>query len=161
VRFDEKNPLFPELNIAGTTRMRGYEIAVAITGPFNEPTIAFSSSPPLPADQLVILVTTGKPPESQADVSDRDAIFTVAKYLGMDLIRKLFGKPDIEAEESILDRFELETGRNVSRAGVETIEARFRLTDDILGAGEAIYLTGERDEFEHYDVGLRIVFRGR
>jgi len=84
----------------------------------------------------------------------------VARYLGEDLIRKLFSEDDVEAKESILDRFDIDTGRNVSRSGRDTWEARFRLKREVLVEKDVLYLTGDQDEFDHYNIGLRIVFRG-
>ncbi len=161
VRFDEKNPLFPELNMTGTTRMRGYDINVSITGPINDLQVVFSSSPPLPSDQLILLVTTGRPPAVEDDKSDQQALFTVVQYFGMDLLRKIFGSPDVDAGESILDRFDFEAGRNVSRSGRETWEARFRLKRELISARDTLLLVGESDQFDHYNIGLRIVFRGQ
>ena len=159
VRFEERN-LVPELNLIGETRMRGYDITTAVSGPANDPQIVFSSIPPLPADDLVLLVTTGRPPAGGGADSDGKAILAVARYFGEDIIRKLFSEEDVEAKESILDRFEIDTGRNVSRSGRDTWEARFRLRREVLVEKDALYLTGEQDEFDHYNMGLRIVFRG-
>ena len=160
VRFDERNHLVPELNLIGETRMRGYDITAAVSGPANDPQIVFSSTPPLPADDLVLLVTTGRPPAGGGADSEGKAVLAVARYFGEDLIRKLFSEEDVEAKESILDRFEVDTGRNVSRSGRDTWEARFRLRREVLVEKDALYLTGEQDEFDHYNMGLRIVFRG-
>lgn len=161
LRFNEKNPLFPELSLKGSTRLRGYDVTLTISGRLDNPVVVFSSSPPLPADQLMLLVTTGKDPEAEGVESDQAALITVAKYFGIDLLTKLFGSDDIDATESILDRFEFDVGRNVSRSGNETWEVRFRLTRELASDEDTLYLTGERDEFDHYNAGLRIVFRGR
>jgi hypothetical protein len=161
VRFDPANPLFPELNLIGTTRMQGYDITMTVSGRFNDPNVVFSSSPPLPSDQLMLLVTTGRPPAADRGETTELALLTVAKTLGADLIRNLFGGEDLESSESILDRFEIEVGRDVSKAGQQTLEVRFRLKRSLLWRRDNLFLTGERDEFEHYNVGLRLVIRGR
>jgi hypothetical protein len=122
--------------------------------------VEFSSSPPLAADRLVLLVTTGQAPEAEGLASEERALFTVARYFGADLLRKVLGPGDIEAGESVLERFDLDVGRNVSRSGQETWEARFRLKRDFVSRWDTLYLTGDRDEFDHYNAGLRIVFRG-
>lgn len=160
IHFDEKNPLVPELNMTGSTRMMSYDITVSITGPLNEPTVLFSSIPPLPSDKLILLVATGQAPAAEGVESDQRALFTVAKYFGVDLLRRFFGSEDISSNESILDRFDFEMGRDLSRSGRETWEARFRMKRDLLTRSDALYLTGEQDQWEHYNLGLRIVFRG-
>jgi translocation and assembly module TamB len=50
-------------------------------------------------------------------------------------------------------------GRAVSRTGEETIEAQFRIADDVLRDGDNLYITGERDIFDFYNAGVKIVFR--
>ena len=161
VRFSVENPLQPQLSMNGSTRMRGYDILVSVSGPLNAPVVEFSSSPPLPADQLVTLVTTGQAPQVASGASSQKALFTVATYLGTDLLRKLFGNSDIDATESVLERFEFESGREVTASGSETWEARFRLQDGLIANRDALYLVGDHDRFGHYNFGLRIVFRGR
>ena len=88
------------------------------------------------------------------------AVFTVARYLGLDLLQSLFGQDELDSPESILERFDVETGRSVSRTGRETWEVRFRLKHELLVENDALYLIGDQDEYEHYNLGLRIVFRG-
>ncbi len=161
IRFDEARPLFPELAISATTRMRGLDITVAVTGPFNDPTVAITSSPPIPADDLLLLVTTGRPPSEEGPYDRRSALLTVARFLGADLLRQLFGGTRLDASESLIDRFEFEAGRNLSRTGQETFEARFRLADRVLTASDSLYLAGDRDDFDHYNMGLRVVIYGR
>lgn len=85
----------------------------------------------------------------------------VATFLGRDMISQLFGGESEEADEFILDRFDVEIGRGVTQQGEETIHAQFRLADDILRKGDSLYLTGERDYFDYYNAGVRIVFRFR
>ncbi len=163
VRFEERNPFRPLLEMTGSTRMRGYDIDVAISGPFDDPVFVLSSNPPLPADQLMVLVATGRTPADESSRTDAAVLVGVVSYIGGDLLKKLFGNGGVgdDDSESLLDRFELDVGRNVSRSGEETIEARFRLKRGMIAPSDILFLTGERDEFEHYNVGLRIVFRGR
>lgn len=164
IRFDEKAPLYPEIEILARTRMIGIDITVSVTGRFNEPTVTLSSSPPLPASDLLVLITTGRPPVAEGTDSvaqNRQAMLTVAQFLASDLIRQIFGSNSLDSEESIIERFEVEAGRDISRNGRETFEARFRLYDNIFSQRDYLYLTGERDRYEHYNIGLRIVIHGR
>jgi len=85
----------------------------------------------------------------------------VAVFLGRDLISQLFGGDSEEAEEFILDRFDVEIGRQVSQRGEETIQAQFRIADNVLGKRDSVYLTGERDAFDYFNTGVKIVFRFR
>ena len=62
-------------------------------------------------------------------------------------------------EQAIVDRFDIGIGRAVTRSGEETIDAQFRIADDVLRDGDKLYLTGEKDIFDFYNAGLKIVFR--
>jgi hypothetical protein len=158
ITFHEKRPLFPELTLLGTCRVRGYDVTVSVTGPYNQPVVALSSSPPLPADQLLLLVTTGKMPDSVDPEAQQKAAFAVAQYFALHLLQRLFGGEDIDdTSTSILDRFEYESGQNVSYSGADTWEARFRVKRDLLSPGDKLYLVGERDEFDGYNIGVRLV----
>jgi translocation and assembly module TamB len=84
----------------------------------------------------------------------------VAMFVGRDLTSRLSGESD-ETMESIMDRFEVEVGRSITQRGEETIHSQFRLSDDILVDGDSLYLTGERDYFDYYNGGIKLVFRFR
>lgn len=160
VRFEERQGLRPQIEMTGTTRIYGYDVTVAVSGPIDEPTITLASSPPLPSDDLFVLLVTGRLPNETGEAAREKALVTVAKYFGLDLLRQIFGNEDIESGESLLDRFEIEVGRNLSRSGRETLEVRFRITDDLVFDDDSLYLTGERDEYDHYNAGLRLVIQG-
>ena len=114
------------------------------------------------ASDLLLLVTTGRPPKGEGKEADEQAMLTVAQYLALDFLGGLWGEGDVESvAESFFDRFEFETGRNVSRTGRETWEVRFRLADAVLFEDDRIVLTGEQDEFEHYNAGVRLVIHGQ
>ena len=103
---------------------------------------------------------TGQQPNAgdDAQASQRQSI-NVAVFLGRDLISRWFGDNSVEAGESIIDRFEVGMGRAVTRSGEETIDAQFRIADGVLRDGDQLYLTGEKDIFDFYNAGLKIVFR--
>lgn len=160
VSFVENNPFLPNVDIFGGTRMLGYDISVTINGPYNEPTVTFSSTPPLPQDQLFLLIMTGQPPDDPFTTdAGGAALETVAVYLGTDVLARLFGDESTESSESILSRFEVESGRDATRSGAETIEGRFLLVRDVLANGDALYIEGERDAYEDFNLGIKIVFR--
>jgi translocation and assembly module TamB len=83
----------------------------------------------------------------------------MAVFLGRDMISRLADGESEEAAEFILDRFDMEIGRDVSRKGEETINARFRLADNFFRQKDSLYLTGERDIFDYFNGGIRFVFR--
>ena len=161
IRFEQTDPDRPKLDLLGKATLRSFDITAVIDGPYDEPVITLSSVPPLPDDELLLLLLTGKPPKSAgARESGMTQGFNVAMFVGRDLISRLFGTSD-EAAESIIDRFDVEVGRSITQRGEETIHSQFLLSNDILVDGDSLYLTGERDYFDYYNGGIKLVFRFR
>jgi translocation and assembly module TamB len=161
VRFEQTDPDRPKLDLLGTATIRSFDITAVIDGPYDEPVITLSSVPPLPDDELLMLLLTGKPPTSSgSQSSELTQSLNVATFVGRDLISRLFGASD-ETMESIVDRFDVEVGRSITQRGEETIHSQFRIADDILVDGDGLYITGERDYFDYYNGGIKFVFRFR
>jgi autotransporter translocation and assembly factor TamB len=160
VRFDPNRPDRPTLDMVGTSRMLGYDITMLVEGPYDEPVVTLSSVPPLSNQELLLLLIAGQQPNTDNDVqaAQRQSM-NVAVYLGKDLIARWFGSDSAEASESIMERFDVSIGRAVTRSGEETIEAQFRIADGILRDKDKLYLTGEKDIFDFYNAGIKIVFR--
>jgi autotransporter translocation and assembly factor TamB len=162
VRFEKADPDRPRLDLIGTSTMLGYDITAVIDGPYDEPVITLSSVPPLPDEELLMLLLTGKPPKNSGSrASGMKQGLNVAIFLGRDLISRLFGGDADEATDSMLDRFDIEVGRAITQRGEDTIHSQFRLADDVLVEGDGLYLTGERDYFDYYNGGIKLVFRFR
>jgi translocation and assembly module TamB len=162
VRFESSDPDHPKLYLVGTSSMLGYDITAIIEGPYNEPVVTLSSVPPLPDDELLMLLLAGQPPKKGGNrTGARSQYLNVAVLLGRDMIARLFGSDSEEADDFILDRFDVEVGRRVTREGEDTIHAEFRLADNVLRDKDSLYLTGERDVFDAYNLGVKIVFRFR
>ncbi|TAH37411.1 MAG: hypothetical protein EYC70_10605 [Planctomycetota bacterium] len=160
IRFLPANPYVPRLELSATARKLGYDINISVTGPYNQPVVTLSSVPPLPADQLLLLVVAGTPPADPfSSSSGTQAVGTVAVYLGQDLLARLTGDGSVEAEAAFLERFEVEGGRDVTQGGAETMEGRFRMFEDVLVEGDALYLVGERDAYDDFNLGLKIKLR--
>jgi autotransporter translocation and assembly factor TamB len=160
VRFLAEDPDRPLLDASAGTRMMGYDISMQISGPYDNPVVTLSSVPPLPDEELLLLVLAGRPPASAGgDAAARQSGLAVATYLGRGLLAGLFGPGD--GGDSVADRFDLLIGQGVSRTGQETIEAQFRLAEGVLRRGDTLYLRGERDVYDAFNAGVRIVFRFR
>mgnify|MGYP001814370270 FL=1 len=159
VRFDPNRPDRPTLDLVGTSKMLGYDITMLVEGPYDEPVVTLSSVPPLSNDELLLLLITGQQPSSTNDTQASQQSMNVAVFLGRDLIARWFGSDSVEASESIMDRFEIGIGRAVTRSGEETVDAQFRIADGVLRNGDKLYITGEKDVFDFYNAGLKIVFR--
>ncbi|MDH5298452.1 MAG: translocation/assembly module TamB, partial [Desulfobulbaceae bacterium] len=161
IRFPRQEPGRPTFDLKAKSRLAGYDITMLLTGNAEEPVITLSSVPPLPEEQLLLLVLTGRPPQPESGRElRRRAGMKMALYLGKGLLADWFGRGD-EADETILDRFDLEVGRDITRQGEDTVEARFRMAEGVLLPGDRLFITSERDLFDDYNAGIKIVFRFR
>ncbi len=159
VVFLEEDPNRPRLDIIGRSQVMGYDINVVTSGPVTDPVITLSSSPALPNDDLLLLLLTGKPPPEDASGEEVSGTRNVMVYLGRDFLGKWLEDDSGTGDESLLDRFELDLGRNVTRSGEQTIEATFRLSKELEEEEEVYYLSAEKDMYDAYNYGLKVVFR--
>ena len=160
LRFLEGEPDRPQLNLIANSKVLGYDINVVTQGPIDDPVISLSSSPALPNEDLLLLLLTGQPPKEKGSGEVKSSGTTnVMVYLGRDFLNKWLEDESGASNESILDRFDLEYGRDVTKSGEETIEGSFRLSDQETGKRKVYYLTAEKDKYDAYNYGLRLVFR--
>lgn len=166
VQFNEANPFVPTVDVVGNTRMLGYDIRAQISGDYDDTEVLFSSSPALPQEDLFLLVLTGRLPEDPERSNALSTANTVALYLARDTVSRWFADDGPINQDSLLERLEFQFGKDVSKNGTETVSAAFRLTNK-QGLPEEeqharhLFLSAERDKFEDYNYGLRIVFRFR
>ena len=156
LRILPEDPFRPTIELAGHTRLRGYDIEATLRGPLDEPELTLNSSPPLPRDELLLLFLTGQTPAS----TTRQGARALAVFLAADTIGALFDDESTEAGEGVADRLELSFAEDVSRSGSETITVSYRITPDD-GTGPVLYLTSEQDVRDDVNFGLRFVFRYR
>jgi translocation and assembly module TamB len=159
VRFLPSRPNRPVMDLHGEGKVFDYDITALIEGPFDEPQVTLSSSPPLPGDELMLMLLTGQPPADKNRTGTRGVPMNLAVYVGQDLLSQWFGGESTESWTSVLDRFDVTIGRRVTRAGEETLEAQFRLGEDVFRDGDNVYITGEKDVFDFYNAGVKFVFR--
>ncbi|MCB1036212.1 MAG: translocation/assembly module TamB domain-containing protein, partial [Acidobacteria bacterium] len=157
--FSRRSPFNPDLALRGTAKLRGYDVALQVTGSLETPEIVLSSSPPLPNEDLLLLVLTGQVPDTaRGSLTQQQAAETVALFLARDFLVRWLGKGNGD-DASWVDRFEIVRGREVSENGVETTDATFLIDNQVFGSEGAVYLVGEQDAFEDYNYGIRLVFR--
>jgi translocation and assembly module TamB len=160
IRFPEKNLGRPVLEISGASRIFGYDIKVMIEGPHDDPVVTLSSVPPLPQDALLLLLLTGKlPPGLVEQAGGWQGGMSLALYVSKGVLQEWFGGNDLDVEESKLERFDVVIGRGISRQGNETIGAQYRLADGVIKDGDELFLVAERDIYDEFNTGLRIVFK--
>jgi len=166
VLFRPESPFLPEVEAQGRTRMLGYSIKAAISGPFDSPEIMLTSTPPMNQENLLLLVLTGRLPNDPDQTDPLATVNTVALYVATDTLARWFTDEGPMNEDSLANRFEFVSGREVSRSGVESVEVAFRITNkegipEERRDNRHLYLAAERDEYEFYNYGLRLVFRLR
>jgi len=160
LRFLEKEPDRPQLNLLASSKVLDYDINVLTQGPIDEPVITLSSSPPLPNEDLLLLLLTGQPPQKETSVGAKSSgTRNVLVYISRDFLNKWLEEDIGSSDETILDRFDLDYGRGITRSGEQTFESTFRLTDRSGATGRVYYLTGEKDRYDAYNYGLKMVFR--
>jgi len=158
VRFLPSRANRPEMELLGDGKVFDYDITALIEGPVEELRVTLSSSPPLPGNELMLMLLTGQPPTANR-MATGGVPLNLAVYIGQDLLSQWFAGDSTESWTSILDRFEVTQGRRVTRSGEETLEAQFRIGEDVFRDGDSIYITGEKDIFDFYNAGLKFVFR--
>ncbi len=159
IRFDKSNPFFPRLEIRAGARIKGYDVSITVLGPYDRPEVLLSSTPPLPDDDLLVLVLAGQLPGSSASKTGRAATQSVAVYLAKDYLSRWLSGADAEDEASWIERFDFQIGRDITRSGGESMEASFLFSEDNLETGDALFLTAESDQYDFINFGVRLVFR--
>lgn len=162
ITFPENDPDRPTFDLAGRSRLAGYDINLRFQGRAEEPVITLSSQPPLSDEELLLLVLTGQPPQDPSRAGRRSlAGMNMAVYLGRGLLASWFGNGSTETDESLLERFEIEVGRQITSSGEGTVEAQFRLLEAVFLPGDRLYITSEKDVFDSFNIGVKLVFRFR
>lgn len=152
VTFRADAPNNPDLQIAASGRRAGYTIDLRIAGSMREPEISVSSSPPLPTEDLLVLLSTGMVPARLREQSPRQHALLASSILAQQLLEDLFGSESTERGESFFDQITFEAGREISRNGVESLLVEVRLDDHFA-------LEGERDVYEEWNAGVVLRFR--
>jgi translocation and assembly module TamB len=142
VRLTEADPYALGLFVSGTARRYGYDLRMEITGTAAQPVVVFSSSPPLQAQQVLLMVMAGEMPHDEIVYGASQRAARLGAYLGQSLISSIGG------DSSEAERLSISTGERVTRQGRETYNIEYRLND-------RFSLVGEYDEFDDYNAGVK------
>jgi autotransporter translocation and assembly factor TamB len=140
LRFPRSNPFEPTISGRGSARIRGHDLRVIASGTLPDVEVEVSSDPPLPQDEALILLTTGRTPDSLAESGA-----SLGTLLGEQLIRNLTGP----RQEGGLQQVDVRIGENISPEGVESLEVGFNL-----GEEDRWYLVFKRSQEERYSLDL-------
>ncbi|HWA24926.1 MAG TPA: translocation/assembly module TamB domain-containing protein [Lacunisphaera sp.] len=142
VRLRESDPHRAVVNLNATSQRRDYQLRLEMTGELPTPIVTMTSTPALEAADVLLMVMTGQPPAG--DTAAAKSSSQRFALLGAYFSRGLFQDLGFNGE----DRLEISAGEHISRQGRETYEFEYKL-------GEHWSLTGEYDEFDAYNAGLR------
>ena len=142
VYFKKDEPFAPSLDLQGESQFRDYLVHAFIYGRAADPQIQLSSEPPLPYADIVSLLATG------TTVGELGANANVlASRAAMIAVQQLYHKvfhragtppPDEKKTDaaSFADRFQIELGALDNRSGGQTVNTRFRMTDNLYFLGD-------------------------
>ncbi len=140
-RLTAANPYEPEIYLLGSGRRLGYELQMELSGDANDPRLELSSSPALPASDVLLMVMAGVAPKDEVNYTQGRRALQFGVYLGQELVGDVLG---LEGG----DRLTVTTGERLSRRGRETYRFGYDLNDRWT-------VTGEYDEFDYYNAGLK------
>ena len=155
VAFLEGEPGRPWLEVQGDARTMGYDVTMQVTGFADDPKIIFSSSPPLPGDEVLLMVLAGTPPKSSDNPAAASTGAALSIFLARSFLSRFFGGDSDAADDMILDRLETQVGRNITESGDPTIDTQLLLREGFLLKGGSLYLTGEKDRYDDFNYGVR------
>ncbi len=144
VRLREADPFHAVVSLNATSQRRDYQMRLEVTGELPTPNILITSTPALEAADVLLMVMTGQAPAGDTATSATGSSGQRFALLGAYLSRGLFQDLGFSGE----DRLEVSAGEHISRSGRETYEFEYKL-------GERWSLTGEYDEFDAYNAGLK------
>lgn len=152
--------LAAEVAFTAGMRVQRHDVRLSATGSLDdELEVVLSSSPPLPSDDLWILLVTGQLPTARWQDRSSQAMEALAVFLARDSLVRWFGGE--QDADTLLDRFEIDVGAKASQTGQPTGRVLFYLKPLDRRSGRATYLSAEIDEYDRVNYALGIVFRPR
>lgn len=150
---DPADPYRPKIQLSAEGMRIGYKIYLDVIGPVHDPEIRLTSNPSLPAEDLLVLLTTGYTPKYLSSQSNEANLQLVGTFAIQELIASFSGGETSDDTSSIADRITIETGRELGPNGLESVRAEVSITDKF-------YLVFERGVDGDYNLrpGFRIRF---
>jgi translocation and assembly module TamB len=140
--LNSADPRGPDLRVHASGRNFNYAIRLEVIGPADGANIAFSSTPPLTSEEILLMLTAGKIPQGQFTYSTEQRASRIATFVGKDLFSRFSGGGT--GEERLL----ISTGENVSEEGKLTYSVEYKFTD-------AWSIIGEYDRFNAFNAHLK------
>ncbi|MCF3649082.1 translocation/assembly module TamB domain-containing protein [Synoicihabitans lomoniglobus] len=140
-RLTAANPYEPQVSLRGSGKRLGYDLLMELSGSASDPRLELSSDPALPASDVLLFVMAGVAPQDEVSYTQSRRALQLGMYLGRELVGDILG---LEAG----DRLTVTSGEKLSRRGKETYRFGYALDDRWT-------VTGEYDEFDYYNAGIK------
>jgi hypothetical protein len=141
ITFTRDNPLDPDIDVQGDSLINNYQVTVYAYGKARAPKLRFTSSPPLPENEIASLLATGST-AGDAGGAEGMAANRAAYLLASQMYRKLFNKAapkrrfDEEPSKLTFSVDPLGSGGGRSGAGTGPgVTARYEINEKLQATG--------------------------
>jgi translocation and assembly module TamB len=83
------DPYEPHLFITASARAYTYDVRMQVTGPADKPTLDFSSTPGLPSEEILLMLTTGEMPVNAATLTTEQRAGDIGMFVGKNTLSQL------------------------------------------------------------------------
>lgn len=140
--FSGNDPRGPDLQLNASGRNYRYEVRLEVNGPADGANVVLSATPPLTAEEILLMLTAGEVPQSDFSYSSSARAGRLGTFLGTDLLSRYLGTDPTD------ERLIFRTGESISGEGRLTYSIEYRFTDrwSVIGA---------YDEFNAFNTDLK------
>jgi translocation and assembly module TamB len=137
----------PQLNLTAMGESFGYTIDLDVSGIATQPQLTFSSSPPLPPEEILLMLTSGVVSQDNGIRDNSGSRATqLAGYIGGSLLSRF--SDSMGNNSSLINRIRFEYGTEMTESGQDAFRVEFILTDNWK-------LYGEYDRFDAYNANVK------
>jgi len=153
IYLQEDNPRVPLLDIRAFAQALEYEIQAVAYGPLDQRNFILRSDPPLPQDEIILLMTTGLAPGVRAGSGFGQAAIGQGSMLLLKTFARQF-EPEGVDTDSLINRLNIRSVPPSIQGDRAGLQGEFRITD-------RFSVIAERDSSGYYNAGFtyRIRFR--
>ncbi len=148
ISLSQDNPYRPQLFITASSRIFGYDLQMELSGTADDPSLEFTSHPPLSSEAILLMITAGELPRGELTFTGQQKATKLALYIAQNLFLE-FGGDDDGAE-----RLTIRSGENISDQGRETFYIEYMFHP-------RWGLVGEYDRFDAVNAGVKWRFFSR
>ncbi|HJT81518.1 MAG TPA: translocation/assembly module TamB domain-containing protein, partial [Chthoniobacterales bacterium] len=119
----------PKIDLNGVSEIRDHLVNVYVYGTASDPKTVFTSSPPMPQEDIISLLATGVTREEFMANGGRAAAGRASWLALKGLYQKFFPGTPGSSENDFFDRFEFDLGGVDPRTGQQRLVTRFEVSD--------------------------------